>query len=843
MDNVPKVMKNMVPLGLKNELRKIQDKSYSKITAVDMFTIGENLLLTAPEHIEHFLLKRGRKEFQIPFSSNGTRYNLQIDKITQYVIKSGMYQLKAQKKGVTYGIEVSDTEASLSGTENNISYQLQIIKSQIYLEILNTKDSNLYLLNKKIDLLATNEVEIAFANENFIGLTLKKDINLKEIFFENGLGKKIEVPFWKNNNDVILALSSVKQDQVLLDNDFFYLMGLAEGNSTINQTIFKVDEKDKVVVFSSKNDLDHMKISKMSVHQKFLALIHTEKEIVPWKLSKNIVANNNRIIFELDADKLASIRECIAVVKKTGEKYKINSTVQDNCLILSGNSFEDLPSGYVIDIYVGDDEGKHHRLIDRKQKKLADLYRHFMLQETESTKTYVYYTKTGRISLFKSAIPIELVKANNRAAYFDMYYDNGKLSFSSNKQYEAILKINSVTIEKLKVSYFDGVNIIDLSNRKYAQRHTYQILLKEQGNHNFNYVIADVHNTNTGTDLTFVDDALTFTPVSSLKLSIIVTFYNTQKYLNRLFSSLLRQGLAPTEYEVLAINDCSTDNSREIAEKYSDKYSQFRIIDHEENKGLGEGRNTGVRAAKGKYIAFIDGDDFIKDNAYKEMLDIITRTGSELITGGVKRYRNNRIEISWMYRKVFIKSVEKTTLAKNPELVYDLTAWNKIYNREWFINNNFKYPTMLYEDVPVTLPAFNVANSIDIYADDMYYWFVRDQKGDESITNSRTDINNFTDRMRAIRSGVQALQDNDAAKFEYEKKVLSMDIPMYLRHFNHVSDEYRKLLSKELNWVLNNFMPSSIQTLPDREIQRMILTADGDFENLFNLYEEGELAE
>ena len=120
MDNVPKVMKNMVPLGLKNELRKIQDKSYSKIAAVDVFTIGKNLLLTVPENIDCFLLKRGRKEFQIPFSSNGTRYNLQIDKITQYIIKSGMYQLKAQKKGVTYGIEVSDTEAFLSGTANNI---------------------------------------------------------------------------------------------------------------------------------------------------------------------------------------------------------------------------------------------------------------------------------------------------------------------------------------------------------------------------------------------------------------------------------------------------------------------------------------------------------------------------------------------------------------------------------------------------------------------------------------------------------------------------------------------------------------------------------------------------
>lgn len=840
MDSVPRIVKSMVPSGIKNELRKIQDKSYSKISASDVFTIGKNLLLTIPMDIDFFLIKKGKKKFKIPFSANGTRYNLEIDKITQYAITSGMYQLKAQKNGSTYSVEISENEAPLSGMADDISYQLQIVKSQVYLEILNSKDSNSYLLNKKVDILAPTEVTIAFANENFIGINLKKDIKFKEIFFENGFGKKINISFWKNNNDFILGLKSVNQNPVLFTGSF-YLMGITEEDGSAKQTVFKVERRNQNIILSSKQELDHVLINKLDIYQKYIEFEHIEKEIDPWPLLKKIKVDKNQIFFDLDLDKLILVKNIIFVVKKTGEIHEVDANVSGNQLIVNGHSLSDLPSGYVIDMYVGDSEGQKHRLIDRGQKKYADIYRHFLLKETDSTKTYAYYTKTGRISFFKSISPIELVKAKTKAAYFEMHYDNGKLSFESDKSYEAILKTNNVTIEPLGVSYNNGINIIDLSNHKFMQRHNYQILLKEKGNHNYNYVIADVLNKDG--NLTFIDRELTFVPASSLKLSIIVTFYNTQKYLDRLFSSLLRQGLAPTEYEVLAINDCSTDNSREIAEKYANKYPQFRVIDHELNKGLGEGRNTGVKAAKAKYITFIDGDDFIRDNAYKEMLDIITRTGSQLITGGVKRFRNNRIEISWMYRKVFVKSIEKTTLAKNPELVYDLTAWNKIYNRQWFVDNKFEYPTMLYEDVPVTLPALNKANSIDIYADDMYYWFVRDQKGDESITNSRTDINNFSDRMSAIRSGVSALQDNDVAKFEYEQKALSMDIPMYLRHFNHVTDEYREELSKELNWVLNNFMPSAIQTLSDREIQRMELVANGDFENLFSLYEEGELAE
>lgn len=190
MDSVPRIVKSMVPSGIKNELRKIQDKSYSKISASDVFTIGKNLLLTIPMDIDFFLIKKGKKKFKIPFSANGTRYNLEIDKITQYAITSGMYQLKAQKNGSTYSVEISENEAPLSGMADDISYQLQIVKSQVYLEILNSKDSNSYLLNKKVDILAPTEVTIAFANENFIGINLKKDIKFKEIFFENGFGKK-----------------------------------------------------------------------------------------------------------------------------------------------------------------------------------------------------------------------------------------------------------------------------------------------------------------------------------------------------------------------------------------------------------------------------------------------------------------------------------------------------------------------------------------------------------------------------------------------------------------------------------------------------------------------------
>lgn len=843
MGSVPNIMKSMVPTGLKKELRRIQDKSYSKVFATNIFTIGTNLLLNLSVDIDNFLIRKGEKQFDIPFSVKGTRYNIQIDKITEYNLKSGVYQIQIKSNDVLSNIKVDDDKIVLSGTEKNTSFSLKVEKSQLYLEILNAKDSNSYLLNKKADMLVGNEAEIAFVNDNFMGIILKNEIKLQKLFFQNGFGKVINVPFWKNKQDIILGLNSVKNNVLDSKNDIFYLMGILENDKSADQIIFKFNSKNKTIHELKSHELDHVFTKRLDVRKNHLAFITAENEILPWKLTNKLSIDDSKVLFPLEQEKINSITEVIYVVKKTGKTGSINFSTDNNNLILNDDSFIGLPIGFVIDLYICDKDGMQHRLIDRNQKNFADIYRHYLLNDKKNTKSYVYYTKTGRVSIFNSSSPIELVKAAHESAYFEMTYDDGNLTFKSDKHYEAILKINNLLIDKISVSYSNGYNIIHLGDGNFIQRHQYQILLKEQGNHNYNYVMADVSTDSKKTDLTFVNRDLSFVPVSALKLSVIVTFYNTEKYLNRLFSSLLKQGLAPTEYEVLAINDCSTDGSRQIAQKYANRYPQFKIIDHDVNKGLGEGRNTGIRAAKAEYITFIDGDDFIQDNAYKEMLDIITRTGSQLITGGVKRFRNNKPEISWVYRKIFVKNVEKTTLEKNPELVYDTTAWNKIYNRDWFIQENFTYPTMLYEDIPVTIPAFNNAKSIDIYAEDMYFWFIRNQKGDESITNNRTDINNFIDRMIAIKSAIKSLSNNAKALFEYEQKVLSMDIPMYLRHFNHVTDDYRDELTSELKWVLDNFMETAIQTLSDREIQRMVLTANQDFEGLLDLYEEGELAE
>ena len=101
-----------------------------------------------------------------------------------------------------------------------------------------------------------------------------------------------------------------------------------------------------------------------------------------------------------------------------------------------------------------------------------------------------------------------------------------------------------------------------------------------------------------------------------MKLSVVVPVYNVEKYLPRCLDSLLRQGLEVGEYEVICVNDGSPDNSAEILAEYEKKHPDIIKVIKQENKGLGEARNTGMRVAQGEYIAFVDSDDYIIDQGF-----------------------------------------------------------------------------------------------------------------------------------------------------------------------------------------------------------------------------------
>lgn len=105
-----------------------------------------------------------------------------------------------------------------------------------------------------------------------------------------------------------------------------------------------------------------------------------------------------------------------------------------------------------------------------------------------------------------------------------------------------------------------------------------------------------------------------------LKLSIVVNMFNTAKFMPRCMETLLEQDIPQSEYEIILVDDCSPDNSLEMAKEYATRYKNVRVCTHEKNKGLAAARNTGIDAAKGQYLCFVDPDDYIEKNSLAALL-------------------------------------------------------------------------------------------------------------------------------------------------------------------------------------------------------------------------------
>lgn len=116
-----------------------------------------------------------------------------------------------------------------------------------------------------------------------------------------------------------------------------------------------------------------------------------------------------------------------------------------------------------------------------------------------------------------------------------------------------------------------------------------------------------------------------------MKLSIVVPIYNVEVFLPRCLDSLLRQGLKAGEYEIVCVNDGSTDDSAMILSDYAERYSDIIRVITQDNQGLGCARNTGVDVAHGEYVAFVDSDDYLIDGAYHYLCEHFLKDSPDVI--------------------------------------------------------------------------------------------------------------------------------------------------------------------------------------------------------------------
>lgn len=247
------------------------------------------------------------------------------------------------------------------------------------------------------------------------------------------------------------------------------------------------------------------------------------------------------------------------------------------------------------------------------------------------------------------------------------------------------------------------------------------------------------------------------------KISVIVPVYNTEKYLSRCIESILVQTY--TDFELILINDGSPDNCAQIIEEYAQKDSRIITI-HQHNQGLSAARNAGIDIAKGKYITFIDSDDYVYSEYLEQLVSVAERNNADISICGTVRFSdiiNPMIKNNFDGEKIItgIQACKFIYDARRKKANY-VIACGKLYKKELF--SKLRYPVgKLHEDQFLTYKIMYKARKVVEIGSCLYGYYVNDT----GIMNSPFKVKRY--------DGVEALEE--AEKFfeqEHECDITSM---------------------------------------------------------------------
>lgn len=215
-----------------------------------------------------------------------------------------------------------------------------------------------------------------------------------------------------------------------------------------------------------------------------------------------------------------------------------------------------------------------------------------------------------------------------------------------------------------------------------------------------------------------------------LRLSIIVPFYNVEAYIEECIRSLYNQDIPQEQYEIICVDDCSPDGSRVIVERLQEEFPTLKLICHEKNKKLGGARNTGLIAARGEYIWYVDSDDYIYPNVLGKLLAVAESNTLDIlqfdhVRGGQRQEKD--LQISDIING-------EAYLFEKPsyDWFYKLSgAWKQLFRRDYLNRIQLRYiEDAMFEDTDYLLHAFLLADRVQYISMDAYFYRVNN----ESVT-------------------------------------------------------------------------------------------------------------
>lgn len=278
------------------------------------------------------------------------------------------------------------------------------------------------------------------------------------------------------------------------------------------------------------------------------------------------------------------------------------------------------------------------------------------------------------------------------------------------------------------------------------------------------------------------------------KISVIIAAYNAEEYLSETMDSIFLQTMDNSDYEVIVVNDGSSDNTLSILNSYKANYSNLTIID-KENGGPSSARNAGLDIAKGEYIFFFDADDILELDALTSMYDAASEKQADLLIGKYDIFnRHTTIEIHNLDDLIELEEIEKY----NTDILWTFSLSNKLFKRSLIEEYNLRLPPISYSEDGAFLVQFLYRTSKIIGLDYIIFHYRRyDDVDSITASISPAKIRDYITAHQLILASAQEsfLRDYPEYHSIEEAREQNPDIHNYLN----------TILQKQIQIMLNQF--------------------------------------
>lgn len=279
-------------------------------------------------------------------------------------------------------------------------------------------------------------------------------------------------------------------------------------------------------------------------------------------------------------------------------------------------------------------------------------------------------------------------------------------------------------------------------------------------------------------------------------VSVIIPCYNVEKYLRQCLDSVINQTLQ--DIEIICVDDGSSDATIEILNEYQKKDNRLKVIS-QKNAGAGAARNNGLRMAKGKYLSFLDSDDFFEPDMLQEAYQSAEKNQADFVVFNSNQYhmdKNSYVDVPWVLRMQDIPPYMPFTyrqLAGNVFKTFVGWAWDKLYRRTFVVENNLWFQEQrTTNDMLFVFSALVVAKRISVVNKVLAH---QRRGSSESLSVTREKSwHCFYDALTALRQRLE----NEGIFWELEQDYINYALHFSLWNLNTLAEPTHQLLKDKL---------------------------------------------